>query len=384
MTFLLGKDQYYKWPLIPKIGIVILIIFLLGRVVLYFYKTKSKKSDYNPDFLPYGQMWMLEEIPEYRFKKKFFFVMKKLALVSFCSMLVFLSIAAGRPSTIQVKKIGRQKRDLFLCLDVSYSLYKQNYDLVDHLEKLVNGLEGDRLGISMFNTSSMLFMPMTDDRTYTIEKLEELKSYFKMQGEYMELQDIIDDNPSLHTDEVSKSEDLLMTLRLFDKGTLHDNISKGSSLIGDGLGTCLYNFPSITDSERTRIIIMSTDNQLNAFSSDSQVINLSDASLLCRDSRVTVFGIFPSDEFFYKKDNQNYDSCKNGFEEAVENTGGAFYTFSGDSFNSGDILKEIQKHPAMKVNDITIKREIDLPNYALMGVFISLVIFAACKFAIRE
>ncbi len=122
MTFLLGKDQYFKWPLIPKIGIVILILFLLGRVVLYFYKTKAKKSDYNSDILPYGQMWMLDEIPEYRFKKKFFFVMKKLALVSLCSMMVFLSIAAGRPSTIQVKKIGRQKRDLFLCLDVSYSL----------------------------------------------------------------------------------------------------------------------------------------------------------------------------------------------------------------------------------------------------------------------
>ena len=41
-----------------------------------------------------------------------------------------------------------QKRDIMLCLDVSYSLYALNYELADYLEDVVTQLKGDRFGIT--------------------------------------------------------------------------------------------------------------------------------------------------------------------------------------------------------------------------------------------
>jgi hypothetical protein len=48
-------------------------------------------------------------------------------------------------------------------MDVSYSLYELNAELVDSLEDVVAGLDGDRFGVCIYNTSTVLYVPMTDD-----------------------------------------------------------------------------------------------------------------------------------------------------------------------------------------------------------------------------
>ena len=41
----------------------------------------------------------------------------------------------------------------------------------------VSGLDGDRIGISLFNTSSVQYVPMTDDYDFVLRRLEELETY---------------------------------------------------------------------------------------------------------------------------------------------------------------------------------------------------------------
>jgi valyl-tRNA synthetase len=95
--------------------------------------------------------------------------------------LVGASLAVARPCETFTEEGEEHKRDIFLCLDVSYSIFSQNEMLVSSLKDFVRGLDGERFGISIFNSSSVVYVPMTDDYEYVISMLDELERYFKMQ-----------------------------------------------------------------------------------------------------------------------------------------------------------------------------------------------------------
>ena len=152
---------------------------------------------------------------------------------------------------------------------------------------------------------------------------------------------------------------------------MYDNYYRGSSLIGEGLGTALYSFPYLNNSERTRVIIMCTDNELNAFG--REVLNLSEASNYCKKNKVTVFGIFPSEDKFYQPEEYNYASCLNGFKKAVENTGGKFYIRTA-SQSVAEIVQDIQKQEAMLVKVVMTRQTVDLPRIPFIVMIICLAI----------
>ena len=237
---------------------------------------------------------------------------------------------------------------------------------------MVAGLEGDRFGISIFNTSSVTYVPLTDDYDYVIDRLDALNEYFVMQKEYEEnyvqLYETYDEIP---VDQRERFDELQDKLDYFEAGTLYDNFYRGSSLIGEGLGTALYSFPYLGSSERTRVIIMCTDNELNAYG--REVLNLKEASEYCKKNNVTVFGIFPSEEKFYMPEEYNYSSCLNGFKNAVETTGGKFYIRT-KSQSVSEIVQDIQKQEAMLVKIVMTRQTVDLPRIPFIIMFICLAI----------
>ena len=101
-----------------------------------------------------------------------------------CAISAFFLVA--RPYKNQDVYTGIKKRDIFLCMDVSYSLYDLNSELTEYLKGVVKGLSGDRIGISIFNTSSVTYVPLTDDYDYVVTKLDELSHYFELQKELYE------------------------------------------------------------------------------------------------------------------------------------------------------------------------------------------------------
>ncbi len=279
----------------------------------------------------------------------------------------------ARPYKTEEVMSGVKKRDIIICLDVSYSLYDLNSEMTEYLKGVVKGLEGDRIGVSIFNTSSVTYVPLTDDYDYVVQKLDELSDYFVMQKELYEtfINDPYFSYYTLTDEERAHYDDLRERLSYYDAGTLYNNMTRGSSLIGEGLGTALYTFPYLNDSERTRVIIMVTDNELNSYG--RQIMTLSEASDYCKKNKVTVFGIFPAEDKFYDPYEYNYASCLSEFKNAVEKTGGKFYVRTVDQAVS-EIVKDIQKQEAMLVKVVMTSQTVDLPETAFIILLICLAL----------
>ena len=279
------------------------------------------------------------------------------------------AVLLARPVKNKSISSGIRKRDIFLCMDVSYSLYRLNGDLTEYLKKLVSELQGDRFGIAVYNTSTVIYVPMTDDYDYVLQRLDEIREYFLLQEEIEKYDDI--DYYEM-TDEQREDYDRLVVLTdIYDAGTLVNNYRKGSSLIGEGVATTLYSFPSLGDVMRTRVIIMSTDNAQEAVR--DPLVDLKGAARLCRDASVTIFGIYPGKEEFYEERADEYDTLMADYKEAVELTGGKFYIRTRDN-DVSDIVENIKKQEAMMVSEVVTRKITDAPETAAAVLFCSLML----------
>lgn len=172
------------------------------------------------------------------------------------------------------KKVVVQKesynRDIILCLDISTSVDDLNLELVKNLKEMVNHLKGERFEIVIFNSFAVLLSPLTGDYEYIIDVLDQLESC--LEGHNL-------GNSKLSDNWLYQSSYLM-------DGTLVGNEERGSSLIGDGLASTVYNFPNLEE-KRSRSIIFSTDNDLEG----TPLVTLSQAAEICKENNVTVYGI---------------------------------------------------------------------------------------------
>ena len=347
-----------------------LLVLLIALIALFFVKKKMKGT-----FTEGTRVANTARIRESKLYKKLntrYVILSAVMITALMASVVSALFVAARPYKTDDVVSGVKKRDIMLCLDVSYSLYDLNLELTDYLKGVVAGLEGDRFGISIFNTSSVTYVPLTDDYDYVLERLDELHEYFVLQKEYFEDYYLTyGDTGQIPESLYPRYQELSDRLEYFEAGTLYNNWYRGSSLIGEGLGTALYSFPYLNDSERTRVIIMCTDNELNAF--DREVMTLQEASVYCKKNKVTLFGIFPSEDKFYQPEEYNYASCLSGFKNAVEGTGGKFYVRTPAQTVS-EIVKDIQKQEAMLVKVVMTRQTTDLPQLPFTIMIICLAI----------
>ena len=348
-------------PRVLQIGLILLaVLIVVMHVLKVTIKYKGGIKAANTHFV--------KNLDIYKSRKKFFLITSIILEACLIVSLVSSIVLVARPARKETVNNGTKKRDIFLCMDVSYSIYALNYDLVESLEEVVRSLDGDRFGISIFNTSTVLYVPMTDDYDFVISKLEELKEYFKLQQEYMEnyegkyLSDI-------DTEAYYKIRD---DLDYYDAGTLVNNYTKGSSLVGEGLATALFSFPRITDEDRTRIIILSTDNSQEEIG--TPLVEIDEACSICADHGIRVFGVFPAEEKFYDRSRIPYNEAMNGLMKAVQSTGGTFYRES-DTLSVQDMVDDIQAQEALMVDEVTTTRVVDKPVIPTMVLLIALAIF---------
>ena len=232
-------------------------------------------------------------------------------------------------------------------MDVSISVNKLNEELVENLKQVVKGLKGERFGISIFNTSSVLLVPLTDDYQYVLYELDKLKQSFHSNNNYD-----------------TSSYDYPTSEYIFN-GTLVGNEQRGSSIIADGLASAVYNFPKL-DEKRSRVIIFSTDNELQG----DQLLTLEQAGKLSKQNNITVFAISP---------NTITDEDKFELQSAVNITGGELYVENNKSTVSS-IINNIQKKEKNKGNGQNQIRKIDQPQIPFILIVISMTtIFVLSK-----
>ena len=112
-------------------------------------------------------------------------------------------------------------------------------------------------------------------------------------------------------------------------GTLVDNEERGSSIIGDGLAAACLDFYDYEEKpDRTRVIILSTDNELLG----EEIITLPEAGQMCQDRDIVVFGVGTE---------KMVDADRKMMKDVVEGTGGTFY-YGEDSDIVENIVDDIR------------------------------------------
>lgn len=320
------KYQFAIYIAIPII--LILIIFRFKRKENYKNGTKVANTQLVKS-LPYYK----EIIRKYKF------------MIIACEILAFISIGAisvlfASPQEVSEIKDEKYLRDIVLCMDVSTSVNELNLELVENMKEKIKTLDGERVGVTIFNTTPVAVAPLTDDYDYVIDVLNNIEKCIKIfEG-------------SLPYDRKYSNYNF--------NGTLEDNENRGSSLIGDGLMSSannLVNAEKGTPEERTMIIIFSTDNDLQG----KEAFTLSQAATFCKKNNITVFGICPS---FSAQDK------KASMKAAVEKTGGSFYNFTTGS-TLDDIMKEIEKEGKSLVKVETKVRKTVKPEIPFIVLIIS-------------
>lgn len=83
------------------------------------------------------------------------------ALMAAALLLTFALIA--RPATVDQGEERASSRDVVLCLDVSGSTLPYDREVIDTYRDLVSHFQGERIGMSIFNSTSRTVFPLTDD-----------------------------------------------------------------------------------------------------------------------------------------------------------------------------------------------------------------------------
>lgn len=326
------------YPFVLYIGLPILVILSLMKF--------KRKEDVYKRGTKIANTKYAEKIPLFKeIMKKYRVMVTAIKAVSIISIIVAL-IMISRPAKVESSKSSKYNRDIFLCMDTSTSVDELNLKLVDNFRDTVKNLKGERIGITIFNTSSVVLVPLTDDYNYVLNTLDELEKAIKY---------------SINPGEVKSLDEASYLSTYIRSGTLIGNEVRGSSLIGDGLASCVYSFPNLKeDKDRTRIIIFSTDNDL----AGNPIVTLEEASNICRDEKVTVFGIAPT---------LGDESKKSKMKQAVENTGGTFFDEASGS-TVKEIVANIEKKgkSLLEVNEET--RKIDKPLVPFILLIISIAI----------
>ena len=155
-------------------------------------------------------------------------------------------LLAMRPLSAQPLQRQSLSRDIMLCLDVSGSMKELDENILRHFSEIAEGLPGDRIGLTIWNGAAISVFPLTEDANYVDGMLE------------------------FAVDQLNRGA------RSFVMGTEEG----GSSLIGDGLASCVFRFDRL-DEERARSIVFATDNAL----AGEPLVSLSEAAQLGRGSR---------------------------------------------------------------------------------------------------
>ncbi|MBZ2197298.1 vWA domain-containing protein [Occultella gossypii] len=164
------------------------------------------------------------------------------------------TVLLARPIGASATEPELHTRDIMLCLDVSGSMDSFNEELLATFAELVPQFEGERIGMTMWDSSAVTVFPLTTDYAYVTEQLTMLSQGFA-ENDFAQL-----------------------------RGTYYGE--GGSSLIGDGLVSCALRFDAV-DTDRSRSIIMATDNYV----SGNPLVTLPEAARLVADRDIRLYAL---------------------------------------------------------------------------------------------
>lgn len=288
-------EAMLTWPWLPWAALGVLALALLVGWVL------PRRRAGGPPVANTEDLW---RAPAVRPWVRRYRAWRAAALVVVGLTLLAAANVAAQPVVIEERSRVLANRDIVLCLDVSGSMASFGAQVAETFLELVDSFEGERIAMSVFNSTSATIFPLTDDYELVRERLEEGRKALDRPG----------------------SEDY------FDFTAGVDGIPDEASLIGDGLASCALLFDQF-DAERSRSVIFSTDNALWG----TPVYTLPQATDLVIERGVVVHGLFGDDP------NYTGQLEKLEFRAEVGRTGGLYFELDDPSLVES-IIADVQSY----------------------------------------
>ncbi|MBR6439996.1 MAG: VWA domain-containing protein [Aeriscardovia sp.] len=266
------------------------------------------------------------------------------ALVVSCTALALLSFGCAmglvsRPSSIEKLETTSISRNIVLCLDVSGSALPFDEQVIASYLQLVSKFKTERIGMSIFNSTSKTVFPLTDDYKLVTSELDSALTALKG----------VVNQASINNMTTQQYQDI----NNFLSGT--DNMKGSSSLIGDGLVSCENMFPGFSASAQTtqaRIapasIVLATDNIL----AGRPVYTLHQAMRLAKLNSIRVDGLYVGEA----SNLSTPDAV--AFKQQVDWEGGSFF-----SRQNGQSVEElVQNIEDQKIRQKTKEQTVDITD----------------------
>jgi Ca-activated chloride channel family protein len=287
------------WMLIGA-GIAALVALGIGVLV----GLRRRRTDATTDAAPIARAERLRALGSFRQAVR----RRMLALSAILALAVVGVLLAGtvaaRPMSSQTVQPVNTSRDIMLCLDVSGSMTDVDIEVLTVFDELIDGFEGERIGLTIFNSSPVQVFPLTDDYDFIRERLASMRESF----------DYLDAVPEHWV------------------GTLN---GPGASLIGDGLASCAMGFDHEGD-DRSRSIILATDNEVNGAS----IVSLEEAAAFAASKEIRVFALNPVEG---KNAGPSAELTR-----AAEATGGEAFALRATT-TVADIVADVQEQEAKEL-----------------------------------
>lgn len=179
---------------------------------------------------------------------------RRVGVAAAAMVLTGLALLASRFVMVSDDSEALRQRDVVLCMDVSGSMVPVVEDVLNTYLALVEELTEERIGFVMFDANAVTGFALTDDHDEVAKRLAAAR------------------------DELMAAEPVAGTTAP----------ASGSSLVGDGLASCVQHFDR-PDEERARTLVLATDNLV----SGDSIYSLTEATELAVGGDVMVFAVAP-------------------------------------------------------------------------------------------
>ncbi|MBE4719832.1 VWA domain-containing protein [Pseudarthrobacter sp. AB1] len=294
----------------------------------------------------------LTALPEYQAALRRHRRWLAVATLAAITLVVSAVAAAARPVELTTIAPEQRNRDIMLCLDTSGSMSSADSAVVQVFAHLTKEFDGERIGLTVFDSSAVQVFPLTDDYAYVQEQLTLAKDAFE-------------GNPGSAG---------------FLDGTWN---GRGSSLIGDGLASCVNGFPDTHAAEageadagrrRSRSIVLATDNYL----SGDPIFTLEQAAALAKKRVVPVYALNPGDFDYGPGPGQPGARLR----AVAETSGGAYYRLDSQEAVA-DIVRSVQETEATAMKGAPQAVVSDRPELPLTLAVLSGLVLAGASWRLR-
>lgn len=275
--------------------------------------------------------------------------------------LVAMCLAAGtglvltaRPADTAALESSVHSRDIVLCLDVSGSALPFDRQVIAAYRTLVSNFRTERIGMSIFNSTSRTVFPLTDDYRLVKNQLDKAVRILSK----------VTDQKSI--DKMSRKDYQAVSDWLDGTQNRHD----ATSLIGDGLVGCETMLPGFTATARSRqarvspaSIVFATDNVL----SGTPLYTLDQAMRLARLNSISV------DALYTGPASSATGTQATALKKSITRQGGTFRT-QADADSVAALVSSIERQQVRKARSKSTVQASDAPWLWVVAVTLLFVL----------